>query len=337
MLNTINEQCPTFAKRDDMDQNEISLEHVQVETEKKDRAAFWKVWVKTARPFSLTASVSPVLVGTAVAAYEGTFRLAPFLATLFSCLFLQIAANYFNEFFDYHYGLDHAGSLGASTVIFRHEMTAGQVLAGGIGCFVIAAVFGLFLIYLVGPAIILFGLAGMAIAYFYSAKPFQFAIRGLGDVLVYIAMGFLMTWGAYYVQIPRWSWLAFAASVPVGLLVVAILNMNNTRDIQDDIAVHKMTLPVRFGQIFGQRFHAFLLCGSYVAVTIFVILRMLPFFSLLVWITFPLAFTNVRSVLTATDRMAFAIGIKRTSMLHLQFGVVLALGIVIAIILRPLI
>src|SRR5437867_2655651 len=85
-------------------------------------------------------------------------------------------------------------------------------------------------------AIMLFGLAGMAIAYFYSAKPFQFAIRGLGDILVYIAMGFLMTWGAYYVQIPRWSWLAFAASVPVGFLVVAILNMNNTRDIQDDIA-----------------------------------------------------------------------------------------------------
>jgi 1,4-dihydroxy-2-naphthoate octaprenyltransferase len=333
----INEYCPTFEEREDMDQTERSLEHMPVETEKKDRPAFWKVWVKTARPFSLTASVSPVLVGTAVAAYEGTFHLAPFVATLLSCLFLQIAANYFNEFFDYHYGLDHAGSLGASTVIFRHEMTAGQVLAGGIGCFVIAAVFGLFLIYLVGPAIILFGLAGMAIAYFYSAKPFQFAIRGLGDVLVYIAMGFLMTWGAYYVQIPRWSWLAFAASVPVGFLVVAILNMNNTRDIQDDIAVHKKTLPVRFGQLFGQRFHAFLLFGSYVAVTIFVILRILPLYSLLVWITFPLAFTNVRSVLNATDRMAFAIGIKRTSMLHLQFGVMLALGIVIATILRPLI
>jgi 1,4-dihydroxy-2-naphthoate polyprenyltransferase len=320
-----------------MDKNETSLANVQAGLEKKSQPAFWKVWVKTARPFSLTAAVSPVLVGTAVAAYEGIFHLAAFLVTLFSCLFLQIAANYFNEYFDYHYGLDHSGSLGASTVIFRHEMTATQVLAGGIGCFAIAAVLGLVLIYLVGPAIILFGLAGMAIAYFYSAKPFQFAIRGLGDILVYIAMGFLMTWGAYYVQIPRWSWLAFAASVPVGFLVVAILNMNNTRDIQDDIAVHKLTLPVRFGQLFGQRFHAFLLIGSYVAVTIFVLLRILPFFSLVVWITFPFAFTNVRSVLAATDRKAFAIGIKRTAMLHLQFGVMLALGIVVTVISRPIV
>jgi 1,4-dihydroxy-2-naphthoate polyprenyltransferase len=337
MLNMENQQNPTFEEREDMDKHEISLGNVQARTEKQSPSASWKVWVKTARPFSLTATVSPVLVGTAVAAYDGTFHLVAFLVTLLSCLFLQIAANYFNEYFDYRYGLDHAGSLGASTVIFRHEMMAAQVLAGAIGCFIIAAVFGLVLIYLVGPPIILFGLAGMAIAYFYSAKPFQFAIRGLGDVLVYIAMGFLMTWGAYYVQIPRWSWLAFAASVPVGFLVVAILNMNNTRDIQDDIAVHKLTLPVRFGQLFGQRFHAFLLIGSYVAVTIFVLLRVLPFFSLLVWITFPLAFTNVRSVLAATDRTAFAMGIKRTSMLHLQFGVMLAFGIVVAAISRPIV
>ena len=89
-----------------MDNNEISLENVQARTEKKSQAGFWKVWVKTARPFSLTAAVSPVLVGTAVAAYEGTFHLAAFLVTLLSCLFLQIAANYFNEYFDYRYGLD---------------------------------------------------------------------------------------------------------------------------------------------------------------------------------------------------------------------------------------
>ena len=214
------------------------MSETHIQTNKTSRPVSWRVWVKTARPFSLTAAVSPVLVGTAVAAYEGAFHLVAFVVTLLSCLFLQIAANYFNEYFDYHYGLDHSESLGASTVIFRHEMTAGQVLAGGIGSFVIAAIFGLILIYLVGPVILLFGLAGMAIAYFYSAKPFQFAIRGLGDILVYIAMGFLMTWGAYYVQLPRWSWLAFAASVPVGFLVVAILNMNNTRDIQDDRSDH---------------------------------------------------------------------------------------------------
>ena len=291
----------------------------------------WNAIIKTSRPFTLTAAMSPVFVGTAIAAYAGTFSLAPFLLTLFSCLFLQIGTNYFNEYFDYRYGLDHAESLGATTVIFRNEMTARQVLSGGILCFVIAALLGCLLAYLVGPVIFLFGLAALAIAYFYSAEPFKFASRGLGDVMVYIAMGFLMTWGSYFVQIHSWSWAAFAASVPVGFIVVAILNMNNTRDYQDDIAVNKRTLPVRFGQKFGQRFHAFLLIGSYIAVTLFALTHLLPLLSLLVWLTFPLAFTNVRSVLQATNRKAFVIGIKKTAQLHLVFGVVLSLAIVLAI------
>jgi 1,4-dihydroxy-2-naphthoate octaprenyltransferase len=289
----------------------------------------WKAWIKTARPFTLTASISPVLVGTAMAAYEGTFSPLAFLATLFSCLFLQIGTNYFNEYFDYRYGLDHAGSLGASTVIFRKEMTATQVFSGGVICFVLATLLGCVLIYLVGPVIILFGLSGMLIAYFYSARPFRFASRGLGDILVFTAMGVLMTWGAYYVQIPQWSWHAFAASVPVGFLVTAILNMNNVRDYQDDLAVGKKTLPVRFGLTFGQRFHATLLIGSYLVITLFVLLTLLPLASLAVWLTFPLAWKNVRLVLMAQERNAFVIGIKRTSSLHLQFGVVLTLAIVI--------
>ncbi len=290
----------------------------------------WKVWVKTSRPFTLTASISPVLVGTAIAGYEGTFHIFTFLVTLLSCLFLQIGTNYFNEYFDYRYGLDHEGSLGASTVIFRREMTAAQVLGGAIISFVIATLLGIVLIFLVGPAIVLFGLGGMLVAYFYSAKPFKFASRGLGDILVYIAMGFLMTWGSYYVQIQHWSWQAFAASVPVGFLVTAILNMNNVRDYQDDLAVDKKTLPVRFGLQFGQRYHAVLLIGSYVMATIFALSGLLPLYSLAVWLTFPLAFSNVRSILTAKDRKAFIVGIKRTSLLHFQFSVVLALAVVVA-------
>src|SRR5579883_107986 len=197
----------------------------------------WSYWVKTARPFSLTATVSPVLVGTAIALYEQHFNALIFIATMLSCLFLQVGVNYFNEYFDYRYGLDTAQSLGSSTVIFRGEMTARQVFGCGVASFALATALGIALIALVGPAIILFGLAALGVGYFYSARPFSLAKRGLGDIMVYLAMGFLMTWGAYYVQLRQWSWAAFAASVPVGLLVTAILNMNNVRDYQDDLAV----------------------------------------------------------------------------------------------------
>lgn len=299
-------------------------------TLKTKQPVAWKIWVKTGRPLTLTATCSPLFVGTAVAAYEGVFHALNFLLALLAGLFLQIGTNYFNEYFDYRYGLDSPASLGASTVIFRAEMSARQVFAGGVACFLFAALCGLILIVLVGPAILLFGLVGMAIAYFYSARPFTLARRGLGDVMVYLAMGLLMTWGAYYVQIPRWSWLTFATSVPVGLLVTAILNMNNVRDYQEDYQVRKLTLPVRFGQTFGIWYHTSLVCGSYLTITLFVLLRWLPVYSLLVWLTFPFAFWNIRAVLSAVDRRAFIVGIKRTSLLHFQFGVMLALGLLLA-------
>lgn len=294
----------------------------------------WKSWVKTARPFTLTATASPILVGTSIAIYDGSFHFINFLLAFFASLFLQIGANYFNEYFDHRYSLDTPESLGASTVIYRQEMTSAQVLGGAVVSFALAAALGLALVALTGPVILLFGLAGMTIAYFYSARPFALATRGLGDILVYLAMGFLMTWGAYYVQLPHWSWRAFAASVPVGLLVTAILNMNNVRDYQDDLKVHKRTLPVRFGLTFGRRFHAFLLVGSYLAVTISIMAQALPIIGLAVWLTFPLAFKNIRAILTATERNVYVLGIKRTAQLHLQFGVVLALAMIASALLK---
>ncbi len=288
------------------------------------------VWVKTARPFSLTATVSPLLVGTAVAAYQGAFHPWLFLAAFLAGLFLQVGANFFNEYFDWRYGLDTKQSLGASTVIFQGTMSAQQVLLGGFAAFGVAVALGIALLATVGPAIIFFGLAGLAIAYFYSAKPFKLATRGLGDVMVFLAMGFLMTWGAYYVQIPHWSWAAFAASVPVGFLVVAILNMNNIRDYQDDLAVNKKTVVVRFGQAFGKRYHAALIVGAYVALTAFALVHLLPLFSLLAWLSFPTAYTHLRAILLTTDRKAYMRGMKQISALHFQFGLTLAVGIALA-------
>ena len=288
------------------------------------------VWLKTARPFSLSASISPILVGTALAAYDGRFDAALFAATLLASVMLQVAANYFNEYFDHRYQLDTAHSLGASTAIFQGTMTAREVFAAGAGSVAVAALLGLYLIACVGPQILLFGVAAVAILYFYSARPIKLAQRGLGDPAVFVAMGFLMVWGAYYVQIPHWSWSALAASVPVGLLVVAILNMNNLRDLPDDAAVAKQTMVVRFGERFGRRYEAMLILGAYVAVAGGIAADLLPVTAIIAAITLPRAIDLTRTVLAAADQRAFIVGMKRISALHLSFGLALAAGIAIA-------
>jgi len=100
------------------------------------------------------------------------------------------------------------------------------------------------------------------------------------------------------------------------------------------LRVRKMTLPVRFGRRFGVWYHTCLLFGSYLAVTLCALLNWLPLWSMIVWITFPLAFLNVRLVLHAVERKEFLLGMKRTSLLSMQFGVVLALGLLVAILVR---
>jgi 1,4-dihydroxy-2-naphthoate octaprenyltransferase len=302
----------------------------------------WRIWFATARPVTLTASVAPILVGTAVAAWQGGFHPGLFALTLLAGMLLQAGVNYLNEYFDWRYGLDTAESLGSTTVIFRGQMSGAQVLGMGLGCFAVATALGIWLIALIGPAILLFGVAALFIGYFYSARPFKFAARGLGDLMVYIAMGLLMVWGAYFVQIPRWSWAAFAASVPMGLLVVAILNMNNIRDYHDDLAVNKRTLPVRFGRRFALRYQAALVYGAYVATTLCVALGLLvphgshlalalPWPALLVWLTLPVALREIRSVFAAGERdPILRLGVRRAAALHLQFGVALAVGLALA-------
>lgn len=292
------------------------------------------VWLKTARPFSLSASISPILVGTALAAYDGRFDAAIFAATLLASMMLQVAANYFNEYFDHRYQLDTAHSLGASTAIFQGTMTAREVFVAGAGSVAVAALLGIYLLARVGPQILLFGVAAVAILYFYSARPIKLAQRGLGDAAVFVAMGFLMVWGAYYVQLPRWSWAALAASVPVGLLVVAILNMNNLRDLPDDAAVSKRTVVVRFGERFGRRYEAALILGAYVAVAVGIAARLLPVTAIIAAVTLPRAIDLARTVLSASDRRAFIAGMKRISALHLSFGIALAAGIAIAAVAR---
>lgn len=305
-----------------------------VELRPAPRIASWRTWLKVSRPFSLTATVTPLFVGSALAVRAGHFEPGAFALTFFSCLFLQVGTNYFNEYFDWRYELDTHESLGMSGVIFTNEMRPGQVLGGGVFSFALATGLGLALIALKGPAILLFGLAALATGYFYNARPFKFASRGLGDPLVFLAMGFLMVWGSYWVQLPHWSWAVLAASLPVGCLVTAILNINNIRDYADDKAVNKLTLPVRFGQRFGRIYQHALVLGAFATTTLFAAFGALPLTSLAVWAMLPAALRHLQTVRTATDRMAFRFGTKQVAILHLQFGLLLTAGILAAALFR---
>src|SRR5579875_1152169 len=157
-------------------------------------AAWWEI----ARPFSWTASIVPVLVGSALAWRDGAFSFGLFLVVLFASVVLQSGTNVINELYDVRNRVDTIESPRASRAIVEGRLSEQEAFWGGLALFGVVAVVGRGLVALRGWPMLVLGVVGMLGGYFYTAPPFQYKYRALGVPLVFLLMGPLMVIGAYY-------------------------------------------------------------------------------------------------------------------------------------------
>ncbi len=209
-------------------------------------------WLLAARPKTLAAAITPVLVGTALAhnAAVPTHWLS-FTCALLGAVFIQIGTNYVNDALDFKKGADTHTRLGPLRVTQAGLLDAGAVLRGAYVCFFLAALCGIPLILRGGWPIVVIGVASIVAAYAYTGGPYPLAYHGLGELFVIIFFGFVAVGGSFYLQrlaLDPASWIGgFAA----GSLAVVILAINNLRDIDNDRASNKRTLAARFGPRFA--------------------------------------------------------------------------------------
>lgn len=208
-----------------------------------------KAWILAARPKTLSASVVPVLVGTALA---HSVNWIAFGCALGGAVFIQIGTNLVNDALDFKRGADTSTRLGPLRVTQAGLLSARTVLIGAIVCFVIAALFGIPLVIRAGWPLLVVGLTSIAAAYAYTGGPYPLAYHGLGELFVMIFFGFIAVGGSYYVQRLQIDRNVLLAGFAVGCLAVALLAINNLRDIGNDRASNKRTLAVRFGEDFGR-------------------------------------------------------------------------------------
>jgi 1,4-dihydroxy-2-naphthoate octaprenyltransferase len=208
-----------------------------------------KAWILAARPKTLSASIVPVLVGTAL----GRFIHWPtFVYALLGAIFIQIGTNLVNDALDFKRGADTADRLGPLRVTQAGLLSARAVMAGAIVCFAIAALCGIPLIMRGGWPLLAIGVTSIVAAYAYTGGPYPLAYHGLGELFVLIFFGFVAVGGSYYVQTLTFDVRSLIAGFAVGCLAVALLAINNLRDVQSDRASNKKTLAVRFGETFGR-------------------------------------------------------------------------------------
>ena len=286
-----------------------------------------RIWIEATRPYSFTASVTPVLIGSVLGAMDGLFSWGRFLLALFGSLFIHIGTNLVNDYYDHKSGVDTIESKSGSQVIQRGLLTADEVYWGGIATFGIGSFFGLVLVGLCGWPILALGIASVLAGYFYTANPLSLAYIALGEATVFVFMGPVIIIGAYYVQREVFSLAPLLISLPVGCMVAAILQANNIRDIEGDKAHGKNTLATVISRRAANWELGVLIYGAFVLTGLLVLLGYAPWPVLLTLLSVRLAIPVVRIVFQ-TDELQDIV--EQSAKLHLEYGVLLIIGMLIS-------
>lgn len=287
----------------------------------------FQIWILGIRPKTLPAAAAPVIVGISIALGDGVFRFTPALAALLGALLLQIGSNLANDVFDFKKGTDTAERTGPMRVTQAGLLTPRQVMTGMGTIFMLATLIGLYLVYVGGWPILIIGVLAIVSAIAYTAGPFPLGYNGLGDLFVFLFFGPVAVLGTYYVQSGAITSASWWASIPMGLLITAILVVNNLRDIDTDRKAGKRTLAVRFGRGFTQQQYLILLLLSYL---IPVIMQLSGGYAwvLLSWFSIPLALPLAKDIRNQTGK-ALNKTLAGTARLGLVYAVLFSIGYMI--------
>ncbi|MCK4413601.1 MAG: prenyltransferase [Candidatus Eisenbacteria sp.] len=289
-------------------------------------------WMAT-RPFAFPASVIPALLGGVVAVTHAgvRFDLPHFLLAALGAACVHAAANLLNDYYDYRSGVDRPGVEGASRgTLVTGRLTAHEVLIAGLILWGVSALFALYFVLAVGPVLLpLIGI-GLLLGAGYTAAPTALKYRALGDLSVFVAFGVGITVGGYIVQAGAFSWTPVAYSVPMGLLIAAILHGNNLRDITSDREAGIKTMAMILGPRPARIVYALLLLFAYLSVIVFAATGIAVPTALLALLSLPLALGVVREVWPrgehANGRGRLVNLDMRTAQLQMAFGLLLILG-----------
>ncbi|RJP52195.1 MAG: 1,4-dihydroxy-2-naphthoate polyprenyltransferase [Anaerolineaceae bacterium] len=264
--------------------------------------SLFQIWWLAIRPKTLPAAASGVVMGCALAWRDGSFQPLPALAALVVALLLQIGSNVANDVFDFERGADTSERQGPLRVTQAGLLTPAQVKFGMWVIFGLAALCGLYLTFLRGWVVVAIGLAAILSAIAYTGGPFPLGYYGLGDIFVFIFFGVAAVTGTYFVQVGTVSVAAWWMSVPVGLIITAILVVNNLRDIESDKQAGKRTLAVRLGERGTRVEYAMCMVTAYLILPALVVTKIVPAWSMLAWFSIPLAWKTWRVVATQNGR-----------------------------------
>jgi 1,4-dihydroxy-2-naphthoate octaprenyltransferase len=215
-------------------------------------------WFHIVRPGTLSASIAPVFIGSIVAAKNHSFNLVTVLVILIAAIAIQIASNLINDYYDFKKNLDKENRLGPRRAISEGIVTSKAMKLAISIVIIIALLSGLYLVAIGGLPIVIIGLSSLFFAWLYTATPYSLSYLGIADIFVLLFFGPIATVGTTYLQTTTFSRTSFWLGMINGCISMAVLTVNNLRDIESDRTAGKKSLIVRLGKRFGEYEYLFL-------------------------------------------------------------------------------
>ena len=287
-----------------------------------------KAWILAARPKTLAAAATPVLLGCALAYTAGTFQWIPAILCFLFAFSMQIDANFINDYYDYLKGSDREDRLGPERACAQGWITLSAMKKGMIFITLLSCFWGLLLLRYCGLEMIPVGLLCVLFAFLYTAGPYPLAYHGWGDVLVIVFFGFVPVGCTYYTMAHDWTWNVTIACAACGLVSDLLLMLNNYRDREQDKISGKRTLVVRFGEKAGR--YAYLALGilavglcAFYAFNGYLMASLLPLLFLI------LHFTTWREMVHIFQGKELNIVLGKTARNIVVFGLLLSIGLIL--------
>lgn len=208
----------------------------------------WRMWWQLTRPHTLTAAFAPVFLGTMLALPFGKLDFLLFAAMLLASVFIQMATNMFNEYYDFKRGLDTEDSVGIGGTIVRNKVNPKTILNLALCLYGVSVLLGIYICMQTSWWLAAVGLISMAIGYFYTGGPYPIAYTPLGELFSGVIMGMLLVLIAFYIQTGTVTERSVLLSIPSVLLVAAIMMANNIRDLEGDKLGGRKTLAILLGR-----------------------------------------------------------------------------------------
>lgn len=290
----------------------------------------WQIWWRLLRPHTLTASFIPVFVGSMLAYIDGYFHLFLFLAMLLASILIQAATNMFNEYYDYKLGLDTEESVGIGGTIVRDGVRPETVLRLGFAFFGIALLLGIYICASTSWWIAAIGLVSMLFGYLYTGGPIPIAYTPFGEVTSGFFMGTVIIGISYFIQTMTINWQVLLISIPIAILIGAILLSNNIRDLEGDRKSGRKTMAILLGPKGARYFLASLFIATYFLTALYMFLGLLPWISIITFITIKMAIDVVKGFQGKTKPIEMMPAMALTGKTNSAYGFLLGISLLIS-------